>query len=384
MLPQVRNRPFSVQASGVRRGRLPFPVAVLFLLACSDAAWNAANGDGADGLKTVPVTPGEAIASFAHAFGPVYLDDVRGIALAKDGRSVHVLDTHHVHHLDLNGRRLASMGGQGKGPGELEAPTAIHTVAGGGAWVYDPSSGRATRYGPDAAVEVVISGVDQRDAPFVPFGDGILVSAVRKPRVPVEGAAASDRPRMAIHTEELNPDRLLSYYHGSGEVLEVESPPGVPEAFARDGRRGRVIGWRMAAISPNEIAVVIGGSDLGAWRLVLADGGRRIETIEELPVPGDVRRMVRESAELGRGVFAMPIASARVVGDRLWVVSTDRDYGWDEPLAFSIPLDGDTISHRLARRGLGSDLVDVIVLPDRLVVASSTSVSFLRVEREQR
>ena len=165
----MHNRPFSEQASGVRRGRLPFPVAVLFLLACSDAARNAANGDGADGLTTVPVTPGEAIASFAHAFGPVYLDDVRGIALAKDGRSVHVLDTHHVHHLDLNGRRLA-----------------------------------------------------------------------------------------------------------------------------------------------------------------------------------------------------------------------DRDYGWDEPLAFSIPLDGDTISHRLARRGLGSDLVDVIVLPDRLVVASSTSVSFLRVEREQR
>ena len=358
------------------RHLLFLPTAGLLFLACSGADPDAAEVNTADRLTTVPVTPGKLLASFG-GFGRLALDNVRGIALAKDGESVHVLDTHHVHHLDLNGRRLASMGGPGMGPGELEAPTAIHTTAGGGAWVYDPKSGRATRYGPDASVEVEISGIDQRDAPFIPFADGILMSAVRKPRVPVEGAAASDSPRLAIHTEELNPDRLLSYYRGSGEVLDVESPPGVPDAFARDGRRGRVIGWRMAAVSPNEIAVVIGGSDLGAWRLVLADGGARIESVEELPVPADVRRTARQSAELGRGVFAMPIASARVVGNSLWVVSTDRDYRWNEPLAFSIPLDGDTVSYRLARRGFGSQIVDVIVLPDRLIVAHSTEVRFL-------
>ena len=115
------------------------------------------------------------------------------------------------------------------------------------------------------------------------------MSAVRKPRVPVEGAVASDSPRLAIHTEELNPDRLLSYYRGSGEVLDVESPPGAPDAFARDGRRG---------------------------------------------------------------------------------------------LAFSIPLDGDSISYRLARQGLGSGIVDVIVLPDRLIVANATSVRFMALARD--
>ncbi|MDE2677956.1 MAG: hypothetical protein OXI76_08630 [Gemmatimonadota bacterium] len=371
---------FRMRSYAAHGRRFP-PTAWLLLLACSGADPDAADVNAADGLTTVPVTRGELIATFG-GFGRLSLDNVRGIALAKDGNSVHVLDTHHVHHLDLNGRRLASMGGPGMGPGELEAPTAIHATAGGGAWVYDPTSGRATRYGPDALVEAEISGIDQRDAPFIPFGDGILMSAVRKPRVPVEGAAASDGPRLAIHTEELNPDRLLSYYRVSGGVLDVASPPGVPDAFARDGRRGRVIGWRMAAISPNEIAVVIGGSDLGAWRLMLPDGGARIESLEKLPVPADVRRTVRESAELGRGVFAMPIASARVVGNSLWVVSTDRDYRWNEPLAFSIPLDGDTISYRLARRGFGSDPVDVIVLPDRLIVAYSTEVRFLALARD--
>ena len=360
----------------------PLSAMALVLLSCSDATPDPML-DNPEHLTTVHLTPGKRIATFA-SIGRLSLDDVRGIALAPDGMSVYVLDTHAVHHLGLNGRPLASMGGEGRGPGELEAPTAIHAAAGGGAWVYDPASGRATRYGPDALVEAEISGIDHRDAPFVPFGDGVLVAAVRMAREAVEGPGASDDPRMAIRAEELNPNRLLSHYRGSGEELEVESPPGVPDAFARDGRRGRVIGWRMAAISATEIAVVIGGSDLGAWRLVLADGGERIDSIAELPVPADVRGMVRERAALGRGVFTMPIASARVVGGVLWVLlrSPGPEMIWDGPRAFGIPLDGSAASLRIDRGAIdvGGEIVDMIVLPDRVVVATRTAVSFLALE----
>ena len=141
-----------------------------------------------------------------HKLAPsagLVLDDVRGMALAEDGRSVHVLDTHFVHQLGLDGRVLASMGGPGKGPGELEAPIEVKPAAGGGAWVYDPPNGRATRYGPESSVEDEISGIDHADAPFVAFGDGILMSVVRKPRVSVIGADGTRGVRNASTRAEV-------------------------------------------------------------------------------------------------------------------------------------------------------------------------------------
>ena len=360
---------------------LPLSGAALLLLACSGRTPDTTDQDpGAPGA--VHLTTGEAIATFASV-GRLVLDDVRGMALAEDGKSVHVLDTHFVHQLDLDGRLLASMGGPGKGPGELEAPIEVKPAAAGGAWVYDPPNGRATRYGPDSSVEDEISGIDHPDAPFVAFGDGILVAVVRKPRVSVTGADGTRGLRNAVYAGEVSGERLLHYYLGSGEMLDVESPPDVPDAFVRDGERGRIVGWRMAAISPNEIAVVIGGSDLSAWRLVLEGDGERIDTIVELPVPADLLRMVRERAALGLGVSAIPITSATVVGERLWVLLAEFDLipRWDGPLAFSIPLDGSATSLRLDRGAVnaGGQIVDLIVLPDRIVVATRTEVSFLTV-----
>ena len=358
---------------------LPLSGAALLLLACSGCTPDTTDQDpGVPG--TVHLTTGEPIATFASV-GRLVLDDVRGMALAEDGRSVHVLDTHFVHQLDLDGRVLASMGGPGKGPGELEAPIEVKPAAGGGAWVYDPPNGRATRYGPDSSVEDEISGIDHPDAPFVAFGDGILVAVVRKPRVSVTGADGTRGMRNAVYAGEVSTERLLHYYLGSSEMLDVKSPPGVPDAFVRDGERGRILGWRMATISPNEIAMVIGGSDLSAWRLVLGGDGERIDTIVELPVPADVRQRVRELAADGLGVSAMPITSARVVGEGLWVLlrGPEPQYGWDGPLAFSIPLDGGATSLRLDRGAVkaGGEIVDLIVLSDRIIVATPTKVSFL-------
>ena len=358
---------------------LPLSGAALLLLACSGCTPETTDQDpGVPGA--VHLTTGEPIATFASV-GRLVLDDVRGMALAEDGRSVHVLDTHFVHQLDLDGRVLASMGGPGKGPGELEAPIEVKPAAGGGAWVYDPPNGRATRYGPESSVEDEISGIDHPDAPFVAFGDGILMSVVRKPRVSVTGADGTRGLRNAVYAGEVSTERLLHYYLGSSEMLDVKSPPGVPDAFVRDGERGRILGWRMATISPNEIAMVIGGSDLSAWRLVLGGDGERIDTIVELPVPADVRQRVRELAADGLGVSAMPITSARVVGEGLWVLlrGPEPQYGWDGPLAFSIPLDGGATSLRLDRQAVtaGGEIVDLIVLSDRIIVATPTKVSFL-------
>ena len=358
---------------------LPLSGAALLLLACSGCTPDTTDQDpGVPGA--VHLTTGEPIATFASV-GRLVLDDVRGMALAEDGRSVHVLDTHFVHQLGLDGRVLASMGGPGKGPGELEAPIEVKPAAGGGAWVYDPPNGRATRYGPESSVEDEISGIDHPDAPFVAFGDGILMSVVRKPRVSITGADGTRGLRNAVYAGEVSTERLLHYYLGSSEMLDVKSPPGVPDAFVRDGERGRILGWRMATISPDEIAMVIGGSDLSAWRLVLGGDGERIDTIVELPVPADVRHRVRQCAADGLGVAAMPITSARVVGEGLWVLlrQPDPQCDWAGPLAFSIPLDGGATSLRLNRRAVKvvGEIVDLIVLSDLIIVATPTKVIFL-------
>ena len=293
----------------VRWNHLCSTALVLFLLACSEAAPGLDDRDSDEGLTTVHVTPGDTIAVFPPPGGSLFLETVRGMALAEDGRSVYLLDAHAVHHLDLDGNLLASMGGEGEGPGELVRPIVVQPAAEGGAWVYDPANGRATRYGPESVVAEEISGINARGAMFVPWRDGILLPAVPGSTFAITGAD------VVSGAGEATRERLLSHHFGSGDMVEVQSPPGVPDDFLQDGSMGRVAGWRMAAISPSEIAIVIGGSDLSAWRLVLGGNGAQIDTIVELPLPGDVRKMVREGAQgLGPGVFTMPVTGARVVG----------------------------------------------------------------------
>lgn len=353
-----------------------FAVAVPLLLACGDATPDALDRDTAGSLTAVHVVPGDTFAVFPSPGGSLFLETVRGMALAEDGRSVYVLDAHTVHHLDLDGNLLGSMGGEGEGPGELKSPSGIQPAIGGGAWVYDPGNGRAMRYGEGAEVVEQVSGIEQPSGPFVPFGDGIVLSVVPRPTGSVSGRD------VVITPGEPSKERLLSYYFGTGDMLEISSPPGVPDALVEGGLMGRIVGWSMAAISPNEIAVVISGRDLSTWRLVLDDGGERIDTIAELPVPSDVRRIVRETSEMGGpDVMAMTIRGARMVGGRLWVVAGGLGYGPDKPLTFSIPLNGGTTSLRLDREPVDPhrEVVDAIVLPDRLILATQIEVTFLTI-----
>ncbi len=360
-------------------GRRFFAIAAPFLLACSPAPPDAPDRDTAVQLTTVRVTPGDTIAVFPPPDGPLFLESVRGMALAEDGRSVHVLDAHAVHHLDVDGNLLGSMGGDGEGPGELKRPWRIQPATGGGAWVFDSGNGRATLYGHGSVVEDQITGIEGAGAPFVPFGEGILLTVVPMPEVSVSGRNVVSTPR------EATGERLLSYHFGSGEMLEVESPPEVPAAFVQSQMESRTIGWSIAAVSQNEIAIVVSGSGLSAWRLVLGEDGDRIDSITELPVPADVRRLVQEAHEFGGpDVFAMTIRLARVVDGRLWAVAAGLGPGPGKPLTFTIPLDGGATSLRLDREPLdsGLDVIDAIVLPDRLIVATQIQVLFLSVVRE--
>ena len=56
-------------------------------------------------------------------------------------------------------------------------------------------------------------------------------------------------------------------------------------------------------------------------------------------------------------------------------------YGPDKPLTFSIPLNGGTTSLRLDREPVDPDreVVDAIVLPDRLILATQIEVTFLTI-----
>ena len=360
-------------------GRQLVAAAAPFLLACSPAPPDAPDRDTAVQLTTGRVTPGDTIAVFPPPDGPLFLESVRGMALAEDGRSVHVLDAHAVHHLDVDGNLLGSMGGDGEGPGELKRPLRVQPATGGGAWVLDSGNGRATLYGQGSAVEDQITGIERAGVPFVPFGEGILLAAL-------PGAVVSVSGRNVVATPgEPTRERLLSYHFGSGQMLEVRSPPEVPAAFVQSGTLSRSMGWSIAAVSQSEIAVVVSGSDLSAWRLVLGNDGERIDSITELPVPADVRRLVQEAAEFaGPDIFAMTIRSARVVDGRLWAVAGGLGLGPGRPLTFTIPLDGGTTSLRLDREPLDPEreIIDAIVLPDRLIVATQIEVLFLSVARE--
>ncbi|MYG80954.1 MAG: hypothetical protein F4187_03905 [Gemmatimonadetes bacterium] len=360
-------------------GRRVFAVAVPFLLACDPAPPDIPDPDTGVQLTTVRVTPGDTIAVFPPPGSPLLLESVRAMALAEDGRSVHVLDAHTVHHLDMDGNLLGSMGGEGEGPGELKRPWRIQPATGGGAWVLDSGNGRATLYGHGSTVEDQITGIDRAGAPFVPYREGILLTDVPMPVVSVSGRNVVSTPG------EPNRERLLSYHCGSGEMLEVESPPEVPAAFVQSEWGSREMGWSIAAVSRNEIAIVVSGRDLSAWRLVLGDDAHRIDSITELPVPADVRRLVREAAEFaGPDMFAVTIRLARVVDGRLWAVAGGLGPWPGKPLTITIPLDGGTTSLRLDREPLDPelDVVDAIVLPDRLIVATQIEVLFLSVARE--
>ena len=315
----------------------------------------------------VVVRPGDTLAVFPPPGDTsVLLARVNGLALADDEQSVYILDdgNYRVHHIDLNGKLLASMGGQGEGPGELEGPVAIHSAEGGGVWVLDNGNGRMTRFSPDGALVETVNAQKTPGMTFAPFGNGILA--------PTVGAHPLEDPDGKAET-------LLSFF-SAAENRELVNPVVVPSALASAEFLERVAGWKLAPIAPGEVAIVLNSSDPRAWRAFVDAASTRVDSLVELPIPGDVRQRLAEVAEVMAEPDAQlrPFHRAEMVGDRLWIASV----GMVDPVAFTIPLAEGEPSMRVLAEGLnrwreGFRVEDIIVLDDRMIVARDIEVLIL-------
>lgn len=308
--------------------------------------------------------PGDTLAVFPPPGDTsVFLARVNGLALADDEQSVYILDwgNYQVHHIDLDGKHLASMGSQGEGPGELERPVAIHAAVGGGVWVLDNGNGRVTRFDPDGALVETVNAGEDAGMTFSPFGNGVLV------------------PTLGVHPLQ-DPDgraeTMLSFLDAT-DARALINPPTVPPILAKGDFLERILGWKLAPISPGEIAIVLSSSDPRGWRAFGDAGAETLDSLVELPIPGDLRQRIA-AVEVEPGAQFRPFDRVEMAGGRLWTISV----GMVDPLAFTIPLEPGEPSIRVLAEGLhnwreGLVVKDIIVLDDRMIVARDIELLIL-------
>ncbi len=284
------------------------------------------------------------------------------MALSDDEKSFYALDVMEktVHHIGMDGTLLASMGGEGEGPGELQGPVTIQPGAGGGVWVFDNRNQRATHFGPGGTVIKMIAATNTRAGTFSPLEGGeVLIPAGQ----PVIGSRA-----------------LLARI---GETaVDLEGPQEVPSLLAESGFTERFLGWKLTPMTGNDVAVVLNGPVLRGWRAFIGAGGEKVDSIAELPIPDDVVRTVaaaHESSSLPDARLR-PVWRAGMAAGRFWIVSSGLA---DGPVAFTVPLREGEPSHRLSAASGFHDrsarVRDVIVLPNRIVVAREVEIVILSV-----
>lgn len=312
----------------------------------------------------VIVRPGDTLAIFpARGDTSVLLARVNGLALADNEQSVYVLDggNYRVHHINLDGNHLASMGSQGEGPGELESPVAMRAAEGGGVWVLDSQHQRITRFGPDGALVETANPGKAIGFTLSPFGEGVLA--------PTMGAPPFLDP-------DGHPETLLTFF-SAADTWQLAGPPTVPPVLSSADFFERMTGWKFAPVSAGEVAILLSSSEPRGWRAFADAAAERVDSLVELPIPGDVRQRLAEVEVEPDGRFR-PFSRVEMAGDRLWVVSV----GMVDPVAFTIPLAEGEPSLRVLAEGLnrwreGLRIQDIIVLDDRMIVARDIEVLIL-------
>ncbi len=277
----------------------------------------------------------------------------RRLAPAIDEESIYLLDppNHRVHRIGLDGTLLASFGGEGQGPGELERPVGIQGAAGGGVWVLHGR--RATHFQGDGSIVETLSLGDANVTNFAPTVDGALL-------IPAVAGMGT-------------PDALLTHVSAEG-IRNLENPARPPERLVDDPFRERFIGWRLAPLGSRQLAIVLNGAELRVWRAFVSEDGQALDSVSERSLPQRPVEAAAEAVTLPDARLS-PVARAGISAGHLWVVTPGL--GWGGPLAFTVPLQAGDPSLYLDATGLhepGRPVRDLVVLSDRIVVARDTEV----------
>ena len=166
---------------------------------------------------------------------------------------------------------------------------------------------------------------------FSPFGNGMLVPSL--------GAPPLQDPEGKAETRA-----VLSWCHrcqGAGQSLDGSSDPGQRRLL------GTHSGWKLAPISPGEIAIVLSSVSRAAGGHLSMPRPERVDSLVELPIPTDMRQRIAE-VEVEPGAQFRPLHRVEMAGGRLWAISV----GMVDPVAFSIPLAEGEPSIRVVAEGL--------------------------------
>ena len=282
------------------------------------------------------------------------------LALADDQQSFYALDAlaAKIYRFDLDGGLLSVMGRRGRGPGEMESPSALQPAP-EGVWALDPQGLRATLWGPDGEVVKMLSLADGGIVAtmFVPVGGGLLL--------PVAG------PPTPAWARQSQPDER--FFHLSDEGSHpVSGEPGVELDLVPDEPDERLLGLQLARTGADEVVAVRNAVDLGIWRISFDAQARRITDVASVAVPAPVLEAVEELDELPPDMAYRPVSGVRVAGDEVWAVTAGLG---EHLLAFTVPKEGDdrvviVRPGELYKKGLR----DAIVLPDRIIAASDTEI----------
>lgn len=286
-----------------------FPAFLVILLFCTDVRMQTPAGPPEETLEL-----GDTLASFPPPDGPE-LAGIRQLALSADGESVYVLDSDpRIHRIGLDGRLLASFGGEGQGPGELDGPSAMQPAA-DGVWVLDRR--RLTRFAKDGSVAETRAATDWAAATFAPVGDDMIVIPAGQP---------------------MTSSRALFNLVATDGVTDLASRD-VPDALSGSDFVERLVGWKLAALGDRSLAIVLNGPELLAWRTTVREDGSSIGPLSELPIPATAARVVSEESRASAMPDARPspLLRAEMVEGKLWIVSTGLGNG---PVAFTAPLRG--------------------------------------------